>query len=115
MDSGALTFALGKTLVAIVAVFLLREKWPHRYAIGFTLCLFAPAWGQIYVESKYNWIPWFIFLSLGNAVAKANATMNNSNYDLVTWLFFGFMSLLVMYFRISKIKKITMQTEGVKS
>lgn len=95
MDTGALTLILGKNLIAIVAAFLLREKWPHKYSIGLLLCLFAPAWGQIYVESKYNWVPWLIFITLGNAAAKAS-----SGNSLIPWLVIGGVSSLVMYFRI---------------
>jgi len=96
MDTGYLVLVLGYTIICVAAVFFLRQKYPHNYLIGLVLCFFAPAWGQIYVKSKYNWVPLMIFMSFERSAIKAL----DGEDTFVFWLIIGGLSAFVMYFRI---------------
>jgi len=102
MNTSYFVLALGYTVICVAAAFLLREKFPHKYSIGLILCVFAPAWGHIYVKSKYNWVSWMIFMSLERGVNKASA----GDDSLIPWLVIGGLSAFVMYFRILSAKRV---------
>jgi len=103
LDSVSLILILGHNLIAIAGTFYLRKKWPGRYHIGILLCLFSPSWGQIYLKSKYNWIPWFIFLRFGNGLEKAN-----TSGSLMPWVIVGTISAFVIFIRIMLTKQSTL-------
>ena len=100
MTTEVLIITLGKTLIGIVAAFLLRERWPHRYLIGLPLCILFPAWGHIYLKTKHNWVPWFIFISINNGIAKTNPE------SFTPFIILGCISAAAMYLRILPVKKV---------
>lgn len=103
MDTFSMSLSLGYTAICVAAVFLLREKYPLRFPIGIVLCFFAPAWGQIYVKSKHNWMPWMMFMTIERAFSSAE-TISTATWMLV-WLFLWGSSGLTMYFRITSAKE----------
>lgn len=103
MDYSNIYIMIGYTLVVIIATFWLRGKYPERYVIGCILCVFAPAWGQIYKETKYNFGFWMLFMSLERGVAKASG--DDIEGILGGWLVVGTLSSIVMFLRLWKDKK----------
>ena len=107
LDTGNLVLMFGYTLICVVAAFFLRQKYPHKYSIGVILCVFAPAWGHIYVKSKHNWVPWIVFMSLERGVNKALA----DEKSFIFLLIIGGLSAIVMYFRILSTKNKSISSQ----
>ena len=103
MDYSNIYIMIGYTLVVIIATFWLRSKYPERYIIGCILCVFAPAWGHIYKETKYNVVFWMLFMSLERGVAKASG--DDIEEILGGWLVVCTLSSIAMFIRLRKDKK----------
>jgi len=98
MESSNLILLFLYSVFFIVVTFILREKYPNRYSIGCTLCMFAPAWGHFYKKAKYGFVVWLVFMVASKEVAKECS--GSLEEIMVGWLIVGGISSLVMFLRL---------------
>lgn len=85
----------------IIAVFVLRKKYPDNYFAAGILCLLAPAIGQFYLKTKNSYKFWMLFFAIGRGVENASPN------SYMPWLVVGAISAATICFRISRLKNIS--------